>query len=55
MKKPDFFFLAAAFLSMLFSIYLWFSGMREEGIYVGIWVPSLLSAANFIKYLKQNK
>ena len=36
-------FLAAG-LSFLGSIYLWFSGFREEGIFVGLWVPSILSA-----------
>lgn len=35
--------LLAAFISFLLSIYLWFSGSREEGIFVGIWVPSILS------------
>ncbi len=33
----------AAFLSFLFSVGLWFSGQREEGVFVGIWVPSILS------------
>ena len=32
-----------AFLSFLFSVGLWFSGQREEGLFVGIWVPSILS------------
>jgi hypothetical protein len=35
--------LAAAFLSFLLSVYLWFTGERELGIFVGIWVPSILS------------
>ncbi len=33
----------AAFLSFLFSVGLWFSGQHEEGVFVGIWVPSILS------------
>lgn len=33
----------AAFLSFLFSIYLWFLVDREQGLFVGIWVPSILS------------
>lgn len=36
-------FLAAAFLSFLLSIVLWFSGHRDEGMFVGIWVPSILA------------
>jgi len=35
--------LLAAFISFVLSIYLWFSGSREQGIFVGIWVPSILS------------
>ena len=33
----------AAFLSFLFSVGLWFGGQREEGVFVGIWVPSILA------------
>jgi hypothetical protein len=29
--------------SFLFSVSLWFAGLREEGLFVGIWVPSILS------------
>ena len=36
-------FVAAAGISFLFSVYLWFSGQREEGLFVGLWVPSILS------------
>ena len=37
-------FLCAAGLSFLLSIYLYFGGDREGGIFVGIWVPSILSS-----------
>lgn len=40
-------FLIAALASFLLSIGLWFSGSRDEGIYVGIWVPSILAAGAF--------
>lgn len=33
----------AAGASFLFSVYLWFSGSRDEGMFVGLWVPSILS------------
>jgi hypothetical protein len=33
----------ATFLSFLLSVTLWFAGYREEGLFVGIWVPSILS------------
>lgn len=38
------FIFLAAFLSMIFSIYLFHSGDTQNGIFVGIWVPSILSA-----------
>ena len=37
-------FLVAAFASFLLSVGLWFSGDRETGLFVGIWVPSICSA-----------
>ena len=42
-KQGVLFIIAAAGLSFLFSVSLWFSGYREEGVFVGIWVPSILS------------
>ena len=30
------------FVSFLYSVSLWFSGQKLEGIFVGIWVPSIL-------------
>ena len=41
------FFLVAAFASFLLSIGLWFAGNRDEGVFVGLWVPSILAAGGF--------
>lgn len=39
----------AAFLSFLLSVYLFFlAGTREQGIFVGLWVPSILSLGAMI-------
>ncbi len=35
--------LAAAFASFVLSVTLWFTGSHDQGIFVGIWVPSILS------------
>jgi hypothetical protein len=35
--------LLAAFISFLLSVSLWFAGYKDEGMFVGIWVPSILS------------
>jgi hypothetical protein len=40
-------FLIAALASFLLSIGLWFTDNREEGIFVGLWVPSILAAGGF--------
>ena len=41
-KKVKGLIILAAFLSFLLSVYLWFSGQKDEGLFVGIWVPSIL-------------
>ena len=41
-------FLAAAFLSFGLSVTLFFSGEENEGIFVGIWVPSILALGAFV-------
>ena len=35
--------LVAAFASFVLSIVLWFTGSENQGIFVGLWVPSILS------------
>lgn len=42
-SKMDGYFLAAAFASFLVSVVLWFTVDRDYGVFVGIWVPSILS------------
>lgn len=43
-SMPKALFILAAGLSFLLSVSLFFTGSREQGIFVGIWVPSILSA-----------
>ena len=40
-------FLVAAAVSFVLSVALWFAGSREEGMFVGLWVPSILAAGAF--------
>ena len=35
--------LLAATISFLFSVTLWFGGHELQGIFVGLWVPSILA------------
>jgi hypothetical protein len=43
--------LAATALSFFLSVYLWFTGDKESGMFVGIWVPSIIGVGIFIKLL----
>jgi len=45
----------AAFLSLIFSEALWFSGENESAIFVGLWVPSILGFGIYLKLLNSNK
>ena len=41
-QKVDYYFLFAAFASFAASVSLWFLVNRDYGVYVGLWVPSIL-------------
>lgn len=51
--KSDYYILGAAFISFLFSVSLWFGIFGAEhqlsGIFVGIWVPSILALGIYFK------
>ncbi len=40
-------FLIATLASFALSIGLWFTDNRDEGVFVGLWVPSILAAGGF--------
>ncbi len=42
-------FLVAAGISFLFSIYLWFFVDKDSGLFVGIWVPSILALGALVR------
>jgi len=52
LKKSDYFILTAALFSMILSIYLWFFVNQDAGVFVGIWVPSILGFGSYFKILK---
>jgi len=57
--RGDLLIMLAAFLSFLFSVSLWFGiGMaanREAGVFVGIWVPSIISTGIYIHVARRLK
>ncbi len=40
--------LTAAMLSFVLSVSLWFSGDELQGIFVGLWVPSILALGSIV-------
>lgn len=51
----DILMMSSAFLSLIFSEILWFKGEKEAAIFVGLWVPSILGFAIYLKLInKQN-
>jgi hypothetical protein len=52
-NKADYFILVAALASFLYSVALWFGVMgapnKEGGLFVAVWVPSILSLGCFAK------
>jgi hypothetical protein len=43
-----------AFISFVLSVSLWFSGQKDEGMFVGIWVPSILCFSIYMKLVKNS-
>ena len=41
--------LVAAFLSFVLAIYVWFTGDKNSGLFIGLWVPSLVALAGYLK------
>jgi hypothetical protein len=37
----------AAFLSFVLSVTLWFTDSRQEALFTGLWVPSILAVGAF--------
>jgi len=50
-KPSDWFILLAAVASMVISIGYWFSGHQDTGLFIGLWVPSILGFGLYVKLL----
>jgi hypothetical protein len=42
----------AAFLSFVISVVLWFTDSRQEALFTGLWVPSILALGGFFAALR---
>jgi hypothetical protein len=54
-RPSDFLLLAAALLAFAFSVFLWFSGRREEGLFVAVWVPSVLGLGIYVNLVRHRR
>ena len=42
-------FIVAAGIALLLAVYLWFTGQKDSGVVVGLWVPSILSLGALLR------
>jgi len=45
----------AALLSLVFSEILYFQGEKEDGTFIGLWVPSILAFGIYLKLINKSK
>lgn len=45
----------SALLSLIFSELLYFKGEKEDGTFIGLWVPSILAFGIYLKLIKNSK
>jgi hypothetical protein len=59
LKSSDYLIIGAAFFSFLFSIALWFGvfgpNQKDAGIFVGLWVPSILALGLYFVVRSERK
>ncbi len=51
----DILMLLAAFLSLIFSETLWFLNDHDAALFIGLWVPSILGFAIYLKFINAGK
>ena len=49
MNKGTNWIIVAAVISLLVAVYVWFTGNKDTGLFIGLWVPSLLALATYLK------
>ncbi len=53
--KTDRILLVLALGTLIFSEIMWFQGEKDGALFVGLWVPSILGFAIYLKLLRTNK
>ena len=55
LNLPVILWLVAAFLSFLVSVYSWFFIDRQTGLFIGLWVPSILALGALLNSLPRRR
>ena len=56
LSKTDLIMLFLAFVCLIFAEIMWFQGEQQGALFIGLWVPSILGFAIYLKLLKiENK
>jgi hypothetical protein len=51
--RTDRILIFAALISLIFSEYLWFTGDQKSALFVGLWVPTILSFGIYFKLIQK--
>ena len=54
-SKTDKVLLVLALGTLIFSELMWFQGEKDGALFVGLWVPSILGFAIYLKLLRKDK
>jgi hypothetical protein len=46
---------ASALMSLIFSEVLYFQGEKQDGIFIGLWVPSIIAFGIYLKLILNSK
>ncbi len=52
-SKADIFILVAVAVAFILGVYLFFTGERDQGIFVATWVPAVLGFGIYFKLLRR--
>lgn len=55
LSTVDIILMGLALLSLIFAEISWFSGDEQGALFVGLWVPSILGFAIYLKLIKMNQ
>ena len=54
-SKTDKVLLVLALGTLIFSELMWFQGEKQGALFVGLWVPSILGFAIYLKLIRKSK